>query len=536
MHDARVLCKATDPHKKMLARLDYEGRERTRLAAELDKLKAKKEVLAKANEEKTSKLNMVGPLLTDLLTEAKPLEDLLGGAEVDLVPEGSPATNLPTPLYNLFINLGAISENIGPGSGSAGAGGAAAAAAGSAAGPASIKVSVDGDVDAAKEVNEKLDDGSAWTPPTEEDADADAEAEAADEENGTGGGGSSRRGDGDADGQHAKLMDVFPLRLSLRLSVNLGSDAGDADEEEAVTFQFCYLHNLKVITVMNVGEADNHELLSSLYPADDGLDLPNARALYAMDASNLKMFSEYLPTVGRPYRWAQTVAGLPADGDVDEKDGESKRKAKRQSLVRVLGDIRSKVKAVRALGEQLKALEKLAIELPAAATKAYFPLEAKSVLHVWKKCAEVPTAQLPAFLTSPGNTYYTAEFKRGKLKLAAVVVIPKLYPLEPPYFKLSFAGPGGTPEVDANINVIESEVNIHFTELVSPQTESLLLLLQLRRVQMCFDVFCETQTDATGKEGSVGKVFVRGVRGKDRIRPYVFDHQQGLFVHRTTSD
>ena len=339
-------------------------------------------------------------------------------------------------------------------------------------------------------------------------------------------------------------MDVFPLRVSLRLRIDGGdSEGGGAaaaadNEEESVALQFCYLHNLKVVTVVNIGETDNHQLFSSLYPADDGLDLPNAQALYRMDASNLKLFTEYLPQVGRPYRWAQTIANLSADAAVeDQNEGEVARQAKRQAVIRVIGDIRSKVKAVRALSEQLKALAKLNIELPASATKAHFPLEAKSVLHVWKQCANVPAQQLPSFLVKPGNTYYNAAFKRGKLTLGIVVVVPKLYPLEPPFFKLSFIGQGGTPEVDANINVIESEVNIHYTELVTSAAFSKLLLpLQLRRVQMCFDVFCETQTDATGKEGSVGKVFVRGVRGKDRIRPYVFDHQQGLFVHRTGSD
>ena len=62
----------------------------------------------------------------------------------------------------------------------------------------------------------------------------------------------------------------------------------------------------------------------------------------------------------------------------------------------------------------------------------------------------------------------------------------------------AFTGTNGAPEMDANVNVIEAEVNIHHTELLAGGgAPDQIMLLQLRRAQMCFDIFCETQTEAS---------------------------------------
>ena len=46
--------------------------------------------------------------------------------------------------------------------------------------------------------------------------------------------------------------------------------------------------------------------------------------------------------------------------------------------------------------------------------------------------------------------------------------------------------------------------------------------------QMCFNVYCE----AVGPGGADSHLYERGIRGKDRLRPYCFDQDTQKFVHR----
>ena len=45
---------------------------------------------------------------------------------------------------------------------------------------------------------------------------------------------------------------------------------------------------------------------------------------------------------------------------------------------------------------------------------------------------------------------------------------------------------------------------------------------------MCFNVYCE----AVGPGGADSHLYERGIRGKDRLRPYCFDQDTQKFVHR----
>eukprot|EP00729_Bicosta_minor_P014920 gene14920-33307_t len=391
--DAKVL--AADPHKKMLARLDHEGKERNRLALQLKGLKNTKDSLEKEIEAREAKLTKLPQKVKKIVEDvADDLYPLIGeGNELSFNDaQKRDFESLPMPLYLLYMNLEAHKQR-------------------KFGGPGSIVVTVEGDVEAAKEqllqVATELttDDGAA-----DDDAEETGDVADAAEDEAAADGGSSRGNSkgGSAAAQHTPLVDVFPLRLNLKLLVGGGGAAAADAEQQFIEIQFCYLRKLNVVTVVNVGEVDNHELLSSLYPGDDGLDLPSTRALYELDAATKKLFSEFVTTVGRPYKWAQSVADLDADradADMEECGGRVAKRETRQTLTRVIADIRHKVKSVHALGEQLKALAKLNIELPASATAKNFPLEAKSVLQSWKRCDKVPAAQLSPYLIKPGNSY-----------------------------------------------------------------------------------------------------------------------------------
>ena len=104
--DAAAL--AVDPHKKMLARLDHEGKERIRLAEQLSKLKTEKEQMANKNEKKGIDLASLPGHLKKILEVAKSYENVLGDRDSITVSEDSPARQLPVPLYILYTNLAAF--------------------------------------------------------------------------------------------------------------------------------------------------------------------------------------------------------------------------------------------------------------------------------------------------------------------------------------------------------------------------------------------------------------------------------------------
>ena len=71
-------------------------------------------------------------------------------------------------------------------------------------------------------------------------------------------------------------------------------------------------------------------------------------------------------------------------------------------------------------------------------------------------------------------------------------------------------------EYDILSQEMEEEVNIHYKELVMEKSRDQLLTNQLQRLAMCFDVYLETETVNTAREGPVEisreKVFTRVAR------------------------
>jgi len=228
-----------DEHKLMLARLDYEGKERKRLAAQLEELKARKEAQSKANGTKREQLAKLPSHLKAILKAASPLQDVLGRAEENLLPTGSKARFLPKPLYIVFSHITAYCTMSS----------------------GDYAVNVVGDVALAKDL---FTQGSLKTLDVnldeveQDDDDADDEEEA-------------KRSTGDTDEEalaanQAKLMEAFPLNIEVVITT---------EEGQKVTLQFYYLHNLEVITVKSSEEKTHDNILSCLYPSDDGLELPH---------------------------------------------------------------------------------------------------------------------------------------------------------------------------------------------------------------------------------------------------------------------
>ena len=460
------------------------------MAEQLKELKTTKDGQAKGNETKREQLLKLPSHLKAILKAATPLQEVVGRATSDLLPSGSDARFLPKPLYIVFSHITAYCTMS--------------------SGDYAVKVI--GDVSRAKDMFAQGPLKTIDVNLDEADQDEDEDADDAGEE--------SSRSQGDSDEQEllakqAKLMESFPLHIEVAFT--------SEEEEQKVTLEFYYLHNLEVVTVKSSEEKTHNEILSCLYPADDGLELPHARALYAMDACKMKPFAEHITNVGRAYRWAQTICGLQA---TELGAAEVPSAIKRQGLICVLRDIRGKLASHESLKKQLTSLSAKEFFVPDDFQdwNQLFPLDAKSDFKQWKI----------ADRDTPGSRMYTAVFSNKEASLHAQVTIPKLYPIEPPLFKLTSekgtANDHSVGELNGNLNAIESEVNVYHEELLANAPRHHLLTLQLRRTQMCFDIFCETQKES--EAGAVGKMFIRGVRGRDRLRPYMYDPQQKLFVHR----
>ena len=115
--------------------------------------------------------------------------------------------------------------------------------------------------------------------------------------------------------------------------------------------------------------------------------------------------------------------------------------------------------------------------------QALFPLPSKAVLKAWTRVAE-----------DGEMVRYEATLAHESNALKIDVTVSKGYPRVPPRFAVAMVangsdGDANTSARDPNMDAMEREVNVHFDELAAATDPSLLLTLQLRRLQMCFDVY-----------------------------------------------
>eukprot|EP00038_Savillea_parva_P009756 m.185654 g.185654 ORF g.185654 m.185654 type:complete len:697 (-) comp16519_c0_seq1:116-2206(-) len=496
-----------DAHQLMLARLENELAVRRRLRSERARLAEAKTEAERTLERKREQLQKLPKLLQKVLNAAKPVVAYFESTEAEpgAAAAGDRAAFLPTPLYVLHACLADYR----------------------ALSPTEYTVEVVGNLKAARDPAVlKLWEGTANTQQSRsEDADADADADAMAVD------GKPQRRLGEAEGKSAaelaaaaerRLLHKHPLTVLLKLGCGL-------------SLEFAYLLELRTVTVITAGD-DGSAALRYMYPNDTGLTLPSEAAELKMEHLGLKPYAEYTAELGCAFKWAQHICGCQVDGAAAAETVEARQR--RRDMTRVVRDIEAHVVATASLKTQLHHLSKgnLTIELPAQVEKTLFPLETNVKLKSWTSVPGEPSDIVLRYETT---------LTRGAASLKAAVEVNKVYPTVPPTISIVAISTGtaaspsssatdddGSVLVDPNFQAMEREVNVHFDELTAGADASLLLSLQVRRLVMCFDVYCECVAIEGGAAPAAGKLFERATRGKDRIYPYLFDHKLGVFVHR----
>ncbi|CAI9734696.1 Hypothetical predicted protein [Octopus vulgaris] len=281
------------------------------------------------------------------------------------------------------------------------------------------------------------------------------------------------------------------------------------------------------------------KFLAYLYPEDHGCDTPNPANQYVLKRFGLGDFSSHISITGRPYLWAQWIAGLQFLSN-DVKSGSSLSSSHMQNTIELL---RRRIQARLSLLKQLVSLERSFIPVSGEYTNLY---PAKIITHLtsWRRSTFEEFSNLPycQSLVKEGfahesDMFFTAVLERSSAKLICQVVVPPNYPVIVPMFSLCVQWHTvRTALNDYHVQEMESEVNVHYEELILQQSRDQILSNQLQRLTMCFDVYLETEAKNMAREGPVEisreKIYPRLARGPNRNKPFKYDSQLGIFTHR----
>lgn len=510
-----------DLHQQTLARLDWELEQRKQLAAKLKEAQDKKEKIEDDIKTKQDYLDNLQPKLNTILQSTKPVQDYLKMPFDDIREEHQTASYLPQPLFVLYMQTNAYKDACDK----------------------RLSVALEGDVNAAKSF-----DLSSQVIDEESDSDQDEQEQEEREE--TEKKSSKRRRKTVEVRTSEKNKRVFrkhPLSVVNTVSCKDGS---------SLVLRFSYLTYLHIITVtvdvkissdsstncVSGGDLLSPDLiLSDLYPGDHGNTSPNLSNQYELNRFGLKDFNHYIGQLGRPYIWAQWMGGLQFINGEGQKCCMSSVSSGNMQLT--MKKIHRRIKSRLSLLKQLNSLEHHTIPV-ASEYQRLFPAKLSSQLLSWQRSTYEDYIAVPYTkrivdleLAHETDLYFVAGLERGTAKLTARIVVAPDYPTVAPVFAVCVKWQSDRSALnDFHIQQMEEEVNLHYEELTKDKSHDQLLTNQLQRLAMCFDVYLETETVNTAREGpseiSREKVFTRVARGPQRSKPYKFCPDIGIFTHR----
>lgn len=256
-------------HAHMLEQLTFELTERKRLRSLINDMKEKSILLQKDIHEKSSFLKGLKGQVADIHRSCKPVQKHIP-AKFQQQAAYEMAQLLPVPLYSIYYQLAVYREAFDEEN--------------------MVTVDIEGSREAASQWNgrqakEEDKNDSGVTPMDCDDGDA-METGDDDEEPG------AIRPDGSA---VSNAVDRHPLSIVVTVA---------AKDCSPVTIRFFYLYRLNIVSVASNGQEG---FLTCLYPCDTGRQSPNPATAHLLGSR--KAFP-YPSSLGRPYQWAQRMAGL----------------------------------------------------------------------------------------------------------------------------------------------------------------------------------------------------------------------------------
>nr|XP_054749102.1 THO complex subunit 5 homolog A-like [Lytechinus pictus] len=510
-----------DEHKLQLARLDWELEQRKRLAEQYKARQGNRDGVAKCIHQKKDYLESLQPRLTNILEATIPVQQYLSMPFNDIRSQHQLAKLLPRPLYFLYVQANAYHEAC----------------------DGSMTLKIEGDAETASSTLSASNED-------EEDSDSDNEESLSESKR-------RRKTMGDKlEEQRQKILAKHPLQVIMTLRFKGGT---------FLTLTFNYMMVLQIITV-NVeiklggtvqqvansasGLLSPSNLLSLLFPGDDGKESPNATNAYQLSKIGMNDLASYVGQIGHPYCWAQWFGGLDFLSDGDSNTVKASARVSNSHMESTVKALKARVKARLDLNRQLVSLEAKTIAVPAASINL-FPTKICSSLKSWTTITAEDFQMIPFLRGHPSadrldgsHTIFQAMMERRSAKLQVLILLGLDYPNQPPHFILNLQWQGQrNSNNDLHIRDMEAELNIHYGELIGKKTVNYLITNQLQRVLMCLDVYLETQQgrrrDQQGAGSTEGpsefvmeKMYTRVTRGRNRSKPFKYNSLQGYFMQR----
>ncbi|XP_067124081.1 THO complex subunit 5 homolog [Centruroides vittatus] len=505
-----------DPHQLTLARLEWELEQRKRLSEKLHKTESQKQEYQQEIEKKKECLENLQPTLKSILEATQPLHKELGIPLQATQLQHKSAEFLPRPLYVLYVQACAYKEACDQ----------------------NLHINIEGNVEEAKTFQTQAEQDD------DDSGDSDQEEASTVKRH--------RRSTIDREEITKNVLSKHPLTVSITVKCN---------KETSMCVNFSYLLHLHIVTALvksitphlssgvSAGDLLKPDLLlNCLFPNDFGKESPNPANHYQLKKISNDQFESFLTQNGRPYHWAQRIAGLEFLPVTNEnlpswEDTKVNYQISASSMEMTLRSMHSRLQARIALHAQLSSLERGTIPVPSDVTDL-FPTKVSIIFKSWT-CStwdEFLTHPSSADITELGlatedHSVFKATVERGLAKLSTFVLIPPDYPATSSLFLLTVNWKSErTGRNDPAVLELEQEVNVYCVEMLPASARNYILSCQLQHLLVSFDIYLETESARDTIEGprefSQGKVLTRSARGRSRSKPYKYLPNYGLFTHR----
>lgn len=323
-------------------------------------------------------------------------------------------------------------------------------------------------------------------------------------------------------------VDPFAVLLKLRRAKGMEYSPCVAHPFE-IDVRFQFIPKLNIVTAEATG---NPRLLVNLFPGDAGESFPN-RSIYhdetlMNDQIMSLLFGSEDEVLGRPYLWAQRLAGITLLPGLDEHNERLEPSTKA-----IFRQLQRRIRAHAVLRDLLAVLSTRPNPIPLHRTMDYewclSPRPDSAALVYWSEVQQASKIchLLPLFGYEDEKTqaiqgrwcrYFRAKLQRQTDHVLTIFVeIPPDYPTKPPRWLLQ--NPASTqrheesdplskqmPQHDSNMKRIETEVNTELSDLINDDEEESfdwILVHQLRKIMTCWDALFDESVDTTSVEPKV---------------------------------